>query len=114
MWFSKKSESSSFKRISADDLNRMLADNATPFLLDVREPSELKAFGAIPGVVNIPLGQLQSQLAKLPADHDSPIVAICQSGGRSQSAARLLLQQGYTNVYNLDGGTMGWLRSKSR
>ena len=109
MWPFNRSENSTFNRISAGDLDRMLHDSSPPFLLDVREPSELTAFGSVPGVVNIPLGDLQSQLTKLPADLDSPVVVICQRGNRSLTAARILMQNGYTNVFNLDGGTLGWL-----
>jgi len=37
-------------------------------LLDVREPGELKESGTIKGYVNIPLGQLESRLDKIPKD----------------------------------------------
>jgi rhodanese-related sulfurtransferase len=110
MWPFNRSDSSTPARINAGDLDRMLSDSSSPFLLDVREPFELTAFGSIPGVVNIPLGDLPSQLTRLPAELDRPIVVVCQRGSRSLSAARTLIQKGYTNVYNLDGGTLGWLQ----
>ena len=36
------------------------------FLLDVREPGELKEFGTIQGYVNIPIGQLEKRLHQIP------------------------------------------------
>ena len=36
------------------------------FLLDVREPDEIKELGSVPGYVNIPLGQLASRLKEIP------------------------------------------------
>ena len=34
---------------------------------------------------------------------------ICQSGNRSFEVAHYLVQQGYSRVYNLEGGTFGWM-----
>jgi rhodanese-related sulfurtransferase len=93
------------------ELRELIAKGSTPFLLDVRNPSELRMAGAIPGVVNIPLGELDRRLGELPSDRSTPIVAICQSGARSMSAAHTLLAAGYTDVTNLEGGTGAWMRS---
>ena len=101
-----------FKRLNASEFNALKANGASPYLLDVRQPFELTAFGAIPGVVNIPLGDLRSRMNELPGDKEQMIVVICQSGNRSQNAAKMLTDAGYSNVHNLDGGTMGWLRTR--
>lgn len=55
------------RRISADDIDKYLADGKT-LLLDVREPKELEELGTIEGAVNIPLGQLEKRLAEIPKD----------------------------------------------
>jgi 3-mercaptopyruvate sulfurtransferase SseA len=55
------------RRISADDIDKYLADGKTLFL-DVREPKELEELGTIEGAVNIPLGQLEQRLAEVPKD----------------------------------------------
>ncbi len=99
-----------FKNIRPETLQNMMEDTTPPFLLDVREPFELQAFGQIPGVVNIPAGTVREQLNRLP-DKDQPIVAICQSGGRSLEIADYLTKQGYSQVFNLQGGTLGWLQN---
>ena len=99
----------SVTRISPAELQNLRATLADTALIDVREPFEQTAFGKIPGVENIPLGDLESRLGELPAERAHPIVLVCQSGGRSLSAARMLVEKGYTNVYSLDGGTGAWL-----
>ena len=72
--------------------------------LDVREPAELLA-GALPGAVNIPLGQLRQRLGELPKERE--IVAYCAVGIRGYLAERTLRARGY-NVRNLSGGYTTW------
>ena len=67
------------------------------FLVDVRSPGEV-ASGKVKGSVNIPLGQIQSHLAKFKGK--KAVVVFCQSGMRSGQAARILKQNGIENVYN--------------
>ena len=70
------------------------------FLVDVRTPSEF-AEGHVNGSVNIPLDQVQNQLAKF--KNKENIVVFCRSGNRSSQAKSILEQNGFTNVTN--GGT---------
>ena len=70
------------------------------FLVDVREPAELKS-GRIEGAVNIPLNELRARMAELPRDRE--IWAYCFVGQRSYYAARALAQHGF-KVRNLSGG----------
>jgi len=96
--------------ISPRQLAERLRTNPHPFLLDVREPFELTAFGAIPGVKNISIRQLKSRLDELPTDKNAEIIAICQSGSRSAEAAHVLHAQGFGRVRNLTGGTSAWVQ----
>ncbi len=92
-------------------MNEMLKSNANPTLLDVREPFELMATGAIEGVQNISVRQLMNRTSELPLDKSTPIISICASGSRSMEAAHRLRQLGYTNVLNLVGGTNARIQS---
>lgn len=71
-------------------------------ILDVRSKGEY-ASGNIPGSTNIPLPELANYLKKIPKTN-TPVITCCASGMRSESARKMLLNHGYTNVYN--GG--GW------
>ena len=96
-------------RVAAIDVNRLrqrLADRPTPFLLDVREPWEYLA-GHVPGARLIPLGELGERITEVP--RDQPILAICHTGQRSLAAASYLLQLGYGDVSNVEGGTAAWI-----
>ena len=98
-----------FNNIAPEELSRKLGDGQSPLLLDVREPFELIAFGAIPGVLNIPVDQIRSRMTELPSDGE--IVVICQSGSRSLEVANLLSRSGFDRVSNLQGGTSRWAKS---
>jgi CoA-disulfide reductase len=72
------------------------------YLLDVRTPLEFD-LGHIPGSVNYQLDELRNNLDKLPAK-DTPIYVTCQVGHRGYLAVRILQENGFTNVFNVDGG----------
>lgn len=71
-------------------------------ILDVTEEMERMVFH-IPGSVHIPLGQLRQRMSELPKDR--LIVAYCAVGVRSYNAARILMQNGFSDVKVLEGGT---------
>ena len=84
------------------------SDAATrPLIVDVREPNEF-ADERIEGSVLIPLSQFAERHAELPKDR--PLLMQCHSGSRSSSATMFLLQRGWTDVRNLDGGIAAWMR----
>lgn len=97
----------SFKHLTiADYDNQYFSKNTPHLLLDVRTASEFKNV-RLPNAVNIPLDELQQRLSEVSSD--LPIVVICASGNRSQIAAQFLSQSAYSNVFNLQGGTMTWM-----
>ncbi len=81
---------------------------AKPFLLDVRETSEVTANGYIEGGVNIPIRNLFKDLAKLPTDKSASIVTYCAIGHRGAMALMTLQLLGYTNVKSIAGGFNAW------
>lgn len=78
---------------------------ADVYLLDVREPDEWAA-GHAPGAVHLPLMDIPARLEEVPRDGD--VVVVCRMGGRSAQAVAYLMQNGYDNVVNLDGGMRDW------
>ena len=74
-------------------------------LIDVREPSEFKD-GHARGAKNIPLGDLLLRKSEL--DPARTLLLICQSGGRSASGQKRLLQEAFSDVRNVTGGTSAW------
>jgi rhodanese-related sulfurtransferase len=76
-------------------------------LIDVREESEFVGeLGHIPSAKLVILSTIPEKIKTLPTD--KPIVFVCRSGGRSAQAASFAMQEGLTNVYNMQGGMLLW------
>ncbi|MBO7722069.1 MAG: FAD-dependent oxidoreductase [Kiritimatiellae bacterium] len=73
-------------------------------VVDVREPAEYE-LGAIPGAVNVPLGELRSRLGEL--DSARQVITCCQVGLRGYLAERILKQHGF-KAANISGGYLTW------
>jgi rhodanese-related sulfurtransferase len=82
-----------------------------PLLLDVRTPAEYGR-GRIHKSVLIPLSQLEGRLAELSAFKDRPVLIYCATGNRSTVAAKILIDHGFSRVFNLRAGINGWEREK--
>ena len=105
--------SSDLPAVSAPELAAELASDAPPLLVDVRGADE-RSIASIPGAVAIHLDEFRDGSAF--AAHDElaaqgrRIVMMCKVGARSAEAARLAQAAGYTDVVNLDGGVLSWVR----
>lgn len=75
---------------------KQITKNET-FYVDVRTTAEF-AQGSVKGAINIPLDQIENQLAKFKGKKN--IVVFCRSGNRSSQAKVILEQNGFTNIKN--------------
>ena len=75
--------------------------------VDVRNDIEWKA-GHINGADHIMLGTLKGRLAEI--SKDEQVVVQCQSGVRSAIAASILKANGFSAVYNLQGGYAAFIK----
>jgi len=93
-------------QISVEAYKARLDAGDKPFLLDVREPHEYAIVDM--GAPLIPVGQLSARIGEITLPKDTEIIVHCKSGGRSQTAAKTLVANGFTNVKNLAGGITAW------
>ena len=108
----------SVKQIDPKQTYETLKQDPNAVYLDVRTEGEF-ASGHVPGAVNIavmspdPMSRRMAPNPQfLPAvqaayPKDKTIICGCQMGGRSQHAADLLVQAGFTDVSNMVGGFGG-------
>ena len=70
--------------------------------LDIREGAELMAYD-MPDATAIPMSELRDRLDEL--DKKKKYVLFCSIGVRSYNSARILMENGFENVYVYPGGT---------
>ena len=93
-------------QITVETLKKKLDAKEDFFLLDVREPHEVPI--ASLGAPLIPVGELEKRVGELAAHKDREIIIHCRSGARSQKAALILKNAGFTHPENLAGGILAW------
>ncbi|WP_083191660.1 thioredoxin domain-containing protein [Formosa haliotis] len=97
--------------LSVSDFAKMITEHPEIPLIDVRTPSEYDS-GHIANAKNVDwkADSFQNETARL--DKTEAILVYCLSGARSAKAASQMRLDGFTKVYELDGGLMKW-RSKN-
>ena len=96
--------------VSAVELAALLAGDAPPLVVDVRDDWE-RAIVGVPGAVAVPLAEvLERGWAALPASPDARIVVLCKAGARSRRAVEALLTDApAARLAELDGGVLAWI-----
>jgi len=97
----------SFKHLDVQDCVELMAGGEAT-LLDIRDIVSFNE-GCIPSAIHIeavPLTQLLTVL-----DRHKPLIICCYHGHSSQSVASYFSEQGFVNVYSLDGGYAAWSAS---
>lgn len=94
------------RQVAAAELAERMKSDETLHLIDVRTAEE-RAVADIPGsrLLDEACAKWLQTLEK-----DVPLVFMCRSGQRSQTAAEAYLREGFTKVYNLSGGILAWSR----
>ena len=94
------------KIISVEELKAKF-DNSENFqLIDIREDYELEL--ACIGGDHIPMGEVINSLEKI--RKDIPVIIHCRSGKRSGNMVVFLSDNGFDNLYSLEGGINAWAK----
>lgn len=103
-------DSDKIKHMTGQEVQALLKEGNIQ-MVDVREPDELKKISYnVDGIKNLPLSNLETSLSELPKDE--VVIVACRTGHRSMKAANILVENGFTNVINLDGGIVQWEKDK--
>jgi len=96
-----------FASLSPDALAEAMVSARSPTLVDVRELARYEA-GHIAGSVHVPVYDLGSRRASLPASVAQRLVIIGDHRKRAHAAATFLALIGFGDVYVLEGGIAAW------
>ncbi len=100
--------SSKITQITVEDLKTKIGSENQFILLDVRTEKEYLA-GHIKNAVWVPRGFIEFKIQKLIIDSETDIILYCKRGSRSALTTYTLIEMGYKNVLNLDGGFEEWI-----
>ncbi len=98
--------------IDTAELERLIDQEPTLVVIDVRHESEVNARGGMIDAqreIIVPRGWLEFRMPNEVADKSTPIVVYCGINQRSPLAAETLQKMGYTNVKNYADGFFTWL-----
>ncbi len=97
---------SDFQHISIQDAADKLGEFA---VVDIRDPQSF-AMGHMPGALHLSNDNFAEFLNN--TDEEKPVLVVCYHGVSSQQAATVIAQQGFKNVYSMDGGFESWKLSQ--
>ena len=104
--------------VSPDTLARWLDAGRDVLLLDARNGYEV-ATGTFEGALSLDIdrfrdfaGAVDAALADGRLDPSVPVVTFCTGGVRCEKAAPWLLERGFREVWQLDGGVLDWLAAR--
>lgn len=94
--------------MTVQELKEKLDKKEELILIDCREQGEWDE-AHIEQAQFLPLSNFEKELKKLDENTTKTIVCQCRSGKRSLKAATMLQDEGFENLYNLEGGILAWL-----
>lgn len=105
--------SQNYKSVDVAEFKTAITKIDDAQILDVRTPGEY-ANGKIADAKNVDWNgdSFDAQVANL--DKTKPVFVYCLSGGRSKRAANHLVELGFKNIIELDGGYMAWEKANPK
>lgn len=95
-----------YNKITAEDAKNIFDTQKDITIIDVRTEEEF-ASGHIENAINIPLNILKKEILNKYPDKSEKLYLYCRSGNRSSQGARVLVEEGYYNIYDF-GGIIDW------
>ena len=97
-----------FKSIQPTEICGYIAKHPEVILLDVRTREEFEGktddYGTLKNAINIPIQELESRIAEINDMKGKEIIVYCSHSKRSPRASYFLMQHGFKNVTNMEGG----------
>ncbi len=104
--------------VSVDDL-KSLIDDPKLILVDVQTKEAVEESGMIQNAVHANRGFLEfyfdqradNPFKKIDVKSDSKIIIYCGAGGQGALATKTLMDMGFADVSNLEGGSGAWVEA---
>ncbi len=115
-------KASGFKLVTTSELKKMLDEGKKLTIISTLPVEEDKTLGVIPGALSAPLPKTEKELTQadkvnllkvVGSDKEKEIVVYCGfvACRRSTIGAKILVDEGYKNVYKYPGGIVAWIEA---
>ncbi len=99
------SGNSGYGNVDVAEARDLIGEKPHLVILDVRTVSEFDS-GHLEGAINIPVEALSGSLSEL--NPNDELLVYCRTGNRSTTAVGILRENGYDQIYHMDGGIVAW------
>ncbi len=96
---------SDYGNVDVGEARELIGEKGELVVLDVRTVSEYES-GHLEGAINIPVEALSGRLSEL--NPNDELLVYCRTGNRSTTAVGILKENGYDQIYHMDGGKVAW------
>jgi len=93
--------------MSLDDVKEAIEEKEPLIFLDVRTLEEY-AKGHIANSIHVPVDDISKKITSAIPEKNKKVVVYCLSGSRSMFAVQEMMKMGYTQVFTLTSGLLGW------
>lgn len=94
-----------YQNVNPGEFNELLSDEEV-FVIDVHIPEQEHIDGTD---AIIPYNEIEDYAGDLPKNKNTKIAVYCRSGSMSAESSQKLIDLGYKNVYNLEGGRNAYI-----
>lgn len=98
-----------YRPVTSNEAADLIAGGSPPIILDVRTSREYSG-GHLANSIHIPVQEIQQRFGELSTYKDDNILIYCATGNRSTVAAKILIDNGFTQIYNMREGVHVWAR----
>ena len=98
-----KGSSEAYNEIDSTKTVELIGETKNTLVIAVRD-ADAYAEGHLTNAINIPFDEFEEKIADLEGYKDQTIVLICNTGNKSGKAGKMLVDKGFTKVYNAEDG----------
>lgn len=99
-----------YRTVTSGEAADLIASASPPVILDVRTKREYSG-GHLKNSIHIPVQEIQRRYGELSAYKNADILIYCATGNRSTVAAKILIDNGFTQIYNMREGVHVWAKN---
>ncbi len=88
-----------------------LANHEEAVFIDARPSKDFES-AHLPGAYSVPATEVDNHLKQLEKLRERPVIVYDERGFEAERVAKKLKQNGFTNLYSIDGGLAAWRKAE--